>query len=259
MIDYLEAVRRDSLAFARAARSASLDASVPSCPEWTAADLIWHLTAVQYFWACIVEDLVQDPDEVPSLERPADEALADAYDTEAERLIAALTRRHPDDVCWSWHDEGHSVGWVRRRQAHEALIHRVDADLTAGHPSDIDLALAADGIDEILRVSIDLDSLPDWATFEADGTGATVETNDDAAWSMAFGRFLGDSPTSGESYDFTALKLTPGPIITDATIRGRADDLDLWLWGRGPLNELTVEGDVTVAAKIRNAAVHATQ
>lgn len=259
MIDYLEAVRRESLAFTTAARAASPDNSVPSCPEWDVADLIWHLTEVQYFWATIVDGLLQDPDEVPPLERPENEALLAEFDTQTGRLLAALTVRDTDEVCWSWHDEGHNVGWVRRRQAHEALIHRVDAELVAGRPSGIDIELAADGIDEILRVSIDIDSPPDWAVFEADGTSARIETLSGESWSMIFGQFLGNSPASGNSYNFPALKLTPRPISTNATIRGRADDLDLWLWGRGPLNALTIEGDAEIPVKLRSAAAEATQ
>lgn len=259
MIDYLKAVERESQAFVGAVRAATFDASVPSCPEWVMADLIWHLTEVQYFWATIVDDLLQDPDEVPPLKRPDNEALVGAFDTQANRLVAALTRRRPDEVCWSWHDGGHSVGWVRRRQAHEALIHRVDAELVGGSPSGIELDLASDGIDEILRVSMDVDNLPDWASFAEDGTSATIETLNGSAWNLVLGRFVGDSPVSGNSYDFTAVKLTDEPIDSTARIQGRADDLDLWLWGRGPLDALSIHGDVKVAGKLREAAAQATQ
>lgn len=259
MIDYLEAIRQESLAFASAARSGDLDDSVPSCPEWTLADLIWHLTEVQYFWASIVDGLLQDPDEVPPLDRPGNQALLAAFDAQANRLQTALTSRQSDQGCWSWHDEGHNVEWVRRRQAHEALIHRVDAELVTGPPSPIDHELATDGIDEILRVSIDVDNPPEWASFDEDGTIATIATTGGASWTMRLGRFMGDSPNSGISHDFAALKLTDDTVVPTATIRGRSDDLDLWLWGRGQLDALTIEGDATVAANVRAAAAAATQ
>ena len=42
-----------------------------------------------------------------------------------------------------------------RRQAHEALVHRVDAEQTAGLPvTDPGVALAADGVDEMLGVMV---------------------------------------------------------------------------------------------------------
>ena len=44
------------------------------------------------------------------------------------------------------------MGFVRRRQAHEALIHRIDAELTAGRRTPVDPLLGADGVDEALRV-----------------------------------------------------------------------------------------------------------
>jgi len=46
-----------------------------------------------------------------------------------------------------------NLGFVRRRQAHEVLIHRLDAELTAGvDASAMDPRLSADGVDELLRV-----------------------------------------------------------------------------------------------------------
>ena len=40
-----------------------LDARVPSCPDWNAADLLWHLGAeVQDFWAWVLEHRPDGPD-----------------------------------------------------------------------------------------------------------------------------------------------------------------------------------------------------
>lgn len=260
MIDYLATLRRESGRFAAITRSASPETLVPSCPEWNVAELIWHLAEVQYFWATIVEDLLRDPDDVPPLERPETGALPEAFDEQSKRLLNALTRHEPEEICWSWHDYGHSVGWVRRRQAHEALIHRVDAELAAGSRSPVDGELGADGVDEILRVSIDLDNLPEWATFEGDQTSARVETSDgSSAWSMNFGRFIGSSPVSGNDCDFVAAQLTSFVADPTTVIRGAPDDLDLWLWGRGPMDALSISGDARIAEKLRAAAVEATQ
>lgn len=260
MIDYLATLQRESNRFASVTRTAERKDPVPTCPEWNVADLIWHLTEVQYFWATVVEGLLQDPEAVPPFVRPEDGDLSEAFAMQSARLQDALARRKADDSCWSWHDEGHSVGWVRRRQAHEALMHRVDAEIATELRSPVDRDLGADGVDEILLVTIDLDNLPEWATFKKDGTSARVETSDDsAAWSMNFGRFIGASPVSGNDYDFVAAQLSPSIADPTAIIRGAPEDLDLWLWGRGPIESLSISGDPQIAAKLREAAVEATQ
>src|SRR5215467_3594765 len=50
--EYLDAITRESGALADAAERAGLDAPVPSCPDWTVADLLVHLGGVQQ-WARI--------------------------------------------------------------------------------------------------------------------------------------------------------------------------------------------------------------
>ena len=49
-----------------------------------------------------------------------------------------------------WADDK-TVGYIRRRQAHEALIHRLDAELTAGAVTPLDPDLAADGVLRVPR------------------------------------------------------------------------------------------------------------
>ena len=224
------------------------------------ADLAWHLTEVQHFWAAIADGLLQDPDSVPQLDRPGDDALPALFDRRSDFLVEALSRRNPEDECWSWHALGHSVGWIRRRQAHEALIHRVDAELAADRSFDVDPALAADGVDEVLRAMLDLDNLPEWALYEPDGSTATIEPDDgSASWPLNMGRFKGTSPTSGNTYNLPALMLLDALEDPKALLRGSAVDLDLWLWGRGSLDPITVEGDRAIADQLRATAADSTQ
>jgi uncharacterized protein (TIGR03083 family) len=223
------------------------------------ADLAWHLTEVQYFWASIVSDLLESPEHVVDLERPDDAALPALFDEQTARLVSALRDRDPEDRCWSWYDGGFSVGWVERRQAHEALIHRVDAELGADERTDVDSTLGADGVDEVLTTMIDCADIPDWASFDADGTTAVLEADTGQTWSMALGRFTGTSPDSGTNYDDPALMLQPDPGNPEVTIRGSGSALDLWLWGRGSLDDLQVDGSRKAAEMIRAAAVAGTQ
>ena len=71
------------------------------------------------------------PDSGPSPTSYAD-ALT-AFDEASSGLVAALRDADPADPAWTWSKE-QTVGFILRRQAHEALIHRLDAELAAiGH------------------------------------------------------------------------------------------------------------------------------
>ena len=108
-----------------------------ACPDWTADDLLWHLGEVQEFWGLIVEGRLQDPEAAVKSERPDSRAgLVDFFAAQTERLERVLREADPAEPVWMWANDK-TVGYIRRRQAHEALIHRLDAELTAGagHPA----------------------------------------------------------------------------------------------------------------------------
>ena len=95
-----------------------------------------------------------------SPERPHDRlALLGFFEQTSADLARALFEATPDDPAWTWSDD-HTVGFIRRRQAHEALTHRIDAELTAGERSTMDAELSADEVDEALRVMYG--TIPTW-------------------------------------------------------------------------------------------------
>ena len=55
-------IRTHSHELASIADVASLDAAVPTCGDWTLADLVRHLMDVQSFWAFIIENRPVGPD-----------------------------------------------------------------------------------------------------------------------------------------------------------------------------------------------------
>ncbi|MFP5331192.1 MAG: maleylpyruvate isomerase family mycothiol-dependent enzyme [Acidimicrobiia bacterium] len=253
MIDYVEAIRRESRRFAECIRHGDPEARVPSCPDWNLADLAWHLTEVQHFWGSIATDLLLDGDKVVPLVRPPHAEIADRFDERSAALVAALDRHPPDTRCWSWHDEGWSIGWVRRRQAHEALIHRVDAELAVGNRTDIDVELARDGVDEVLENHVF--GIPDWARFLPGETAVTLSVDGGPQIGLRFGRMIGTGPESGKDYDFETL--VPSEPA-GSSIAGTAPAVDLWLWGRGSADGLRCD-DPDVMARVRAIVADATR
>src|SRR5665648_793063 len=140
---FLAVIREQSERFLEALKGVPADAPVPSCDGWSADDLLWHLAEVQHFWAEVAagapgDDIVEPP-------RPKDVAELRALGARSgTELLSALASRGGSTPCWSWHPDGGTLRWVARRQAHEALVHRADAQLTAGldvRPPSVELAV----------------------------------------------------------------------------------------------------------------------
>src|SRR6478735_6718875 len=168
--DYLRHLESDSARFREVLADCDPSAPVPGCPEWTAADLLWHLARVQWFWGTTIRTRPAAPegddDDVAGPERPTSyDGLLAAYDEYSAALASELRDADPTEPAWSWSSE-QTVGFTYRRQAHEALIHRLDAEQTAGQVTPLDPALAADGVDEALDVMFG--GTPPWGTFTGD-------------------------------------------------------------------------------------------
>lgn len=242
-LDYAAHLRSDAARFAEALRSADPAARVPSCPDWDADDLLWHLAEVFSFWGTVVRDRLDDPAAAEAAEpaRPADrDGLLALYDDARTQLIDALTST-PDDVAvWTWSDD-QSAGFVRRRMAHEALIHRLDAELTVGAVPAVDAELAADGIHEALRHFFG--GAPAWSTYRGDGPVGRVRVADTGdEWLFQLGGFSGVSPNTGKTYDHEPVLELVESGSPSFTVTGSARDVDAWLWNRPPLAEPIVEG-----------------
>ena len=53
-MDFASVIAVESRRFAATLRGVAPTAPVPTCPEWSAADLAWHLTEVHGFWARVL-------------------------------------------------------------------------------------------------------------------------------------------------------------------------------------------------------------
>jgi uncharacterized protein (TIGR03083 family) len=158
-MDRLAVIDSESRRFAEVLSDTDPSTRCPTCPDWSASDLLWHLVNVHFFWAGILEHRVQSATELPAIEaakpaRPG--ALADLLGLR-ERATAALLDQLAtrDDVepCWSWWPPDQTVGFTRRMQTYEATMHRVDAELAAGLPvTPIAQDVAAGAIDHAVDV-----------------------------------------------------------------------------------------------------------
>jgi uncharacterized protein (TIGR03083 family) len=245
-VDYLAHLTRKSARFAEVITQVPAEARVPSCPDWSADDLLWHLGEVQWLWGTIVgEKLTGEQAEQRKPQRPAGRAgLLGFYQRASRGLCDVLAATPASAPAWTW-SQDQTVGFIRRRQAHEALMHRVDAELAARSRSPMEPQLSADGVDEALRIMHGGD-VPDWGTFTPGSDEAlrlqATDTGD--VWLVTLGQFTGTDPSDQACYDQPGIHVASGPgPATAATVRGGAADLDCWLWRRPPFTPVDCSGD----------------
>ncbi|MFF5189412.1 maleylpyruvate isomerase family mycothiol-dependent enzyme [Streptomyces sp. NPDC000345] len=224
-VDHRAAIATETARFVAALKDADLTTPVPSCPEWTLADLVKHTGSVQRWFSSLLHARIQEPPRT----RKVDLQLPDRQEEYADWLAESATvaaqafaATDPNLPMWAWGVDQHARFWARR-MLFETLLHRVDADLALGRRPAIDRPLAVDGIDEFLA------NLPFAAFFAPDvanlrGPGKTIRfqaTDGDDDW------FVRLRP------DGFGLDTSPAATDTaDATVQGTAADLLLLLYGR---------------------------
>ena len=253
---YLAHLRSESSRFRDVLTGLDPLTRVPTCPDWTADDLAFHLTEVHHFWTWVFTHRPDEPtDEHYSEPERADsfDAQLEAFDRQSAALADALAGADPADEAWSWSAD-HTVGFTYRRQALEALVHRFDADLTAGKPiGPTDAALAADGVAEVLGVMYGGD-VPAWGELGLLPHYIKVEITDadEVLW-VQLGHFSGTDP-DGIDHEEDAIDLVPDPgVEPDAVITGEALPLLARLWRRGDGAAIHVAGDLLMIDRFRSA------
>jgi uncharacterized protein (TIGR03083 family) len=223
---YIDHVRSDASRMAASAEG-QLGADVPSCPGWTVRDAMEHTAEVyRHKIACMREKAFPQP--WPP-ERDAEPTL-DYFRRATDDLLTELTSRDSLEFAETWWWDERTVGFWGRRMAHESAIHRVDVELAIEDVSEIDGALAVDGVDEVLRRML----AGDWSDEPVTGHPGTVvrvETAN-AAW-----RIVMEPSAAVASVD----RWPDMPV--DATVTGEPAYLYLWLWCRGPSDRLAIAGD----------------
>jgi uncharacterized protein (TIGR03083 family) len=252
-LDYVTHLAYDSARFVDAIRTAPSGTRVPTCPDWDADDLLWHLAEVQWFWGSIVGRGLTTDAEVETLvrgQRPTSrDGLLAHFSAASADLQQNLRAGSPHTRAWTWSDD-QTVGFILRRQAHEAMIHRIDAELTAGERTAMDAELSADGVDEVLRF-LDV-AAPSGCESTPDPTQTVLFRTTDhvRSWLVTLGQLTGieDDGTPRDDPDLSVRALSGGPRTSEpaASVSGTAADLDCWLWHRPPVGQITRTGDPLV-------------
>lgn len=251
---YLGHLRAESARFRAVLADCDPAARVPACPDWSAADLLWHLATVQRWWAEVLAARPARPEEIDPPRPEAYDDLLATFDEWSAELAGVLEGADPADEAWNWSDD-HTVGFILRRQAHEALVHRVDAEQAAEVTSELDPVLATDGVHELLDVMYG--GMPPWGTWTpGEGTVRVDVTDTGEAFWLRFGTFAGTDPDSGTSYadeqDFHVVEAPADEDVEpDVVVDGTAAALELWLWDRADDTGISVAGDQATHARFR--------
>ncbi len=216
-MEYRSYIARFSDEIATLAEQNDFTLPIPSCPEWTLGDLVFHLGSVHATWTAIIEDASPDERTHHVVDDVADEELVEWFRGHTRGLLAAMVNAEPQARCWTWWGEPRTVRAVERHQVQEAAVHRWDVQNALHAPKPLEADVASDGIAEFLLVEREHMTAPAGARV----TLRTIDT--DEAW------FVGVS----------------GPH--DVALSGSSSQLLLVLHGRAPIETLDVEGDVQVA------------
>jgi uncharacterized protein (TIGR03083 family) len=224
--DHIAAVERETAALAAALAGGDLSARVPTCPDWTVADLAEHVGGFTGFWTHVLCDGSGRP-KAPTPPQPSDAAgLAAWYRDLAGSLVQELRATPPDTAVWTWVPDRMNARFVGRRAAHELAVHRFDAQSARGTTAPIDGALAADGIEEIFVM------MAAWDKPSGERRGETLHlhgTDRENEWLITLN-------AGGVSVQREHAK-------GDLALRGAVSDLELMLYQRPPLGDVQHFGD----------------
>jgi uncharacterized protein (TIGR03083 family) len=220
-----------------------MDAPVPSCPGWTVADVVRH-SVLMYTSATGQLRPARRPD--PGGASKGD--LLDTYTRAHAELADEMSGRDPLDPIEGEKfeptpgepgegegPEPGTAGFLIRRMAREAAVHRADIEMAIGTPGPLDQQLALNGIDEVLTVL-----LPAHYDRRAnDGaTGRTIGVHSNQHhWRLTMHR--------------SGVTMSREQGFADAAVTGEPAELLLYLWGRRPGTIVSRTGDRTVLAAFR--------
>jgi uncharacterized protein (TIGR03083 family) len=207
---------------------------VPTCPNWSMADLISH-TARIHRWAT---QMVASGERVRASGLPTAEPGGEPQflNDGIGPLVETLRATDPNAACWNFTSAPQVAGFWTRRQTHETTIHRIDAELTAGLPiTPQDPTMAADLIDEKLRL-LAANTLSNRDGIDVGGSVRFVCSDAPGDWTV--------HTTDG------VFTVDPDAGRGDVTLRGTAHALSMVAWGRPLTDDISITGDASIPARL---------
>lgn len=162
-MDFRASLLEQTRAFGDLVRSADPATPVPTCGDWTLKQLFRHVGRGNRWAAQIVSERRHqplDPRDVRDGRPPEDaEAAVDWLNRGSQLVIDAVDRVGTERV-WTFNGP-RPAGWWLRRRLHEVAVHRIDAALAVGAPTDLPAELAADSLSEWIElVTVDTTRAP---------------------------------------------------------------------------------------------------
>lgn len=214
---FLQHIDSDGRALIEAVAAAP-DTVVTACPGWTNRDLAKHMGNVYSF--VIAQLRARNPEtRAPSAPAPAPEDgdITPWLRERHQEVLATLRATAPETPVWTWIPEK-TAAFFFRRMAHETAVHRWDAQQAAGTVTPIDPELATDGVNEVIEVF--MQHRPRRPISEHPESSLHLHRTDgDGEWMLV--------AKDG------SLTVTHEHAKGDVAARGSAQDLLLYLWGRG--------------------------
>ena len=227
--------------------AADPDAAVPTCPGWTAAELLAHLTQVHGFWSEVLASRATTDAQIEAIESSRPElpkdlgALVEARARATAALLAQLDARADEEEAWSWLPTDQTLGFTRRMQVHEATMHRIDAEMTCGQPvTEPSEEVALAGIAHCADVMWEADH--QWTSMQSTVTPVALLVLRPRGGPEIFIEMSRAEPSDADGESFVVARrardqdLAPGTALSAlprAEVTGGAVAVDLWCWGRG--------------------------
>ncbi|GAA4932432.1 maleylpyruvate isomerase family mycothiol-dependent enzyme [Actinoplanes utahensis] len=240
---WLAALRADGPALYDAVAETGPETAVPSCQDWTVADLAHHVTTVLHWVrATVARGVTERP---AGADLPLDEDWPEALDhlrREITGTIETLEALDADFPAWNWAPQPKRANFWHRRMAHELSVHRWDAESAAGRATPIETKLATDGVSEILDTWLPAGKRQ--GPTDLHGVVHLISADAGQEWFVRLrgaGIALLDTGTILDSDDHHAR----------AKATGSSSDLQLALMGRKRPDQLALSGDPRLFQALR--------
>ncbi len=229
-----------------AAAAKGYEAEALCCPGWTVRDVVVHTAEVySHKTELITGGWVETAPPRPAIPEGADPL--EWFRLQADRLYQALSVAEPSAPANTFGPDK-TMGFWFRRMAQETVVHRVDVEQAHGYESAVADDLALDGIGEVFDVFVT--GHPSWAQFRPSNDVVRVDVGNES-WTVRLGRYVGSKKGIDHVSRTTMLEAAVNP---DAVISGNPDRVFLWMWGRAPISDVVVDGDIEVAHRFRETS-----